>query len=230
MLTKSPKILSSFRTNGYFLAQSVFPIKEMAACKLEAKLLIEKQTGPSGVFVWMYDNIPPLFESISCDPRLLSILKTLIGSKIEFLSAKPVFKSSEVYFASPWHQDQAYWGGATKYSCWIALEDTTPQNGCLRVIPGSHQKYRNHSAVEDVNGFTNRITNNDLKTETILDIPMKCGDVLVFHDQLLHSSYANSSGKDRWSFIPTYRNADIPDTSTVWSMSKLINFNREQPE
>ena len=216
-------ILSSFTENGFFMAEGVFTPEEMAACKTAAKDLVENTSGPSGVHVWMCDTIPPLFESISCDPRMAAILRPLIGPRIEFLSAKPVFKSARVDFASPWHQDQAYWGGATKYSGWIALEDATPENGCLRVIPGSHRRTRGHASVQDARGFANRISDDDLEGERMMDVEMKCGDVLVFHDRLLHSSHPNRSGRDRWSFIPTYRNADVPDTSTVWSTSKRID-------
>jgi len=214
--------LSAFADNGYLIAESVFTAEEMAACKTAAKDLVENTSGPSGVRVWMCDTIPPLFESISCDPRMAAILRQLIGSRIEFLSAKPVFKSSRIQFGSPWHQDQAYWGGATKYSGWIALEDATIENGCLRVIPGSHRRTWDHASVQDDRGFNNRISDEQLAGERMIDVEMKCGDVLVFHDRLLHSSHPNRSGRERWSFIPTYRNADVPDTSTVWSASKRI--------
>ncbi len=214
---------SSFVNNGFLMAEAVFTAEEMAACKTTAKDLVENTSGPSGVQVWMCDTIPPLFESISCDPRMAAILRPLIGPRIEFLSAKPVFKSSRIHFASPWHQDQAYWGGATKYSGWIALEDATPENGCLRVIPGSHRRTRDHASVRDARGFTNRVSDEELKGERMVDVEMSCGDVLVFHDRLLHSSHPNRSGRDRWSFIPTYRNADVPDTATVWSTSKPLD-------
>ena len=217
------KARSSFARDGFLLAEAVFTAEEMAACKTAAKALVEDTSGPSGVHVWMCETIPPLFESISCDPRMTAILRPLIGSRIEFLSAKPVFKSPTVHFASPWHQDQAYWGGATKWSAWIALEDATIENGCLRVIPGSHRRMRDHASVGDARGFTNRIADDELEGERMLDVEMAQGDVLVFHDRLLHSSHPNRSGRERWSFIPTYRNADVPDSSAVWAKSKCID-------
>ena len=220
MLKVPDGALSSFEENGYLLVESVFAVEEMAACKDAAKELVENTSGPSGVHVWMCDAIPALFASVSRDPRMAAILRPLIGPRIEFLSAKPVFKSPSVHFASPWHQDQAYWGGATKWSAWIALEDATKENGCLRVVPGSHQRRWDHDSVKDAKGFTNRISDGDLKGERMSDVEMKQGDVLVFHDRLLHSSHPNRSGRERWSFIPTYRNADVPDTSTVWTTSK----------
>ena len=222
MVTATDRDIASFNDNGFLITESVFSGEEMAACKTAARELLEGHAGPSGVHVWMCDTIPPVFEAISCDPRMVSILRPLVGPRVEFLSAKPVFKSSAVHFASPWHQDQAYWGGSTKYSGWIALEDAAKENGCLRIIPGSHLQARDHASVRDARGFNNRVSDDDLKGEEVLDVEMKRGDVLVFHDRLLHSSYPNRSGRDRWSFIPTYRNADIPDISTVWSSSRLI--------
>ena len=214
--------VSSFHENGYIIAPAVYTPEEMAACKRSAQELTESQSGPSGVFVWMCDTIPSLFEGIACHSRLMAILQVVIGPRIEFLSAKPVFKSAQVNFPSPWHQDQAYWGGAPKYSAWIALEDATLENGCLKVIPGSHRSALDHAAVQDKIGFGNRILDEDLKNETIVDAPLNAGDALIFHDCLLHSSHPNLSGRDRWSFIPTYRNADLPDPSTAWSTSKHI--------
>jgi ectoine hydroxylase-related dioxygenase (phytanoyl-CoA dioxygenase family) len=211
-----------FRENGYLIVRSVFTPEEMAACKKAAKEAIERDCSPSGLHVWRSDEIPPLFDQLACDARLVAILKPLIGPHIEFLSAKPVFKSARISFASPWHQDQAYWGGAPKYSIWIALEDATLENGCLRIIPGSHREALAHANIRDNNGFVNRIRDEDLKDARILDAPLNAGDILVFHDCLLHSSYPNRSGQDRWSFIPTYRDASVPDTATIWNTSKII--------
>ena len=211
-----------FQENGYVIAPAVYTPDEMAACKLAAQELTESQSGPSGVFVWMCDAIPPLFEQIACHPRLITILQRIIGPRIEFLSAKPVFKSAKINFASPWHQDQAYWGGGPKYSAWIAMEEATLENGCLKVIPGSHRSALDHASVKDQIGFGNRILDEDLKNETIVDAPLNTGDALIFHDCLLHSSHPNLSGRDRWSFIPTYRNADLLDPSTSWSRTRII--------
>lgn len=218
----SPDEIAAFHKNGYYLLRSVFTPDEMNACKQAAKEAVENQVGPSGVHVWMCDVIPPLFERIACDERLAGVLRQLIGPAVEFLSAKPVFKSGRITFASPWHQDYAYWGGATKYSVWIALEDATPENGCLRVIPGSHVKFFEHAHVKDVNGFGNRIAEGRLDGWATLTVPMHTGDALVFHDRLIHSSHPNTSGCDRWSFIPTYRDASVPDESTVWKTSKVL--------
>ena len=50
-----------------------------------------------------------------------------------------VFKNEAMTFASPWHQDWSYWYGAHKLSIWVALDDATVENGCLKLFPGSHK-------------------------------------------------------------------------------------------
>ena len=72
------------------------------------------------------------------DVCVVSILNRIIGPNVEFLSVKSVYKNKFTRFGSPWHQDWYYWKGANKISVWIALDDATPENGCLKMIAGSH--------------------------------------------------------------------------------------------
>jgi ectoine hydroxylase-related dioxygenase (phytanoyl-CoA dioxygenase family) len=57
-------------------------------------------------------------------------------------------------------------------------------------------------------------------------IDVKHGDVVVFHDLLVHSSFPNSSGEDRWSLISTYRDAGVEDKTTrrddAWDRPLLL--------
>ena len=45
----------------------------------------------------------------------------------------------------PWHQDHAYFNlplDTPIVGVWIALDEATPENGCMHVIPGSHREGR----------------------------------------------------------------------------------------
>ncbi|MBI4552152.1 MAG: phytanoyl-CoA dioxygenase family protein [Candidatus Latescibacteria bacterium] len=214
--------VASFDQNGFLVLHDLFTPDEMEQWKAEARNEVEQRVNASGVFVWMCEAIPPFFAQAVADERLVSVLRQLIGPNIEFLSAKPVLKSGKITFASPWHQDYAYWGGATKYSVWIALDDATPDNGCLKVIPGSHRMNHTHAFVESENGFGNRILENALDGCVVVTVPLNKGGAIFFHDRLIHSSHPNATGQDRWAFIPTYRDASIPDESTVWKASRVL--------
>ena len=221
-LPLSEEDIASFEENGYLAIKGLFSLTEMESGKQAAKEMVEDQAGASGVFGRKADVIPGVFARLACNPLLVRVLCGLIGPEIEFLSAKTVFKSGRITFDSPWHQDYAYWGGATKLSVWIALEDATPENGCLKVIPESHKRFIDHANIKDVNGFVNRILDGDLDGARVVSVPMQTGNALVFHDCLLHSSYSNTSGRDRWCFIPTYRDATVPDESNVWGKTRAL--------
>jgi ectoine hydroxylase-related dioxygenase (phytanoyl-CoA dioxygenase family) len=103
---------------------------------------------------------------------------------------------------------------------WIALDDATEENGCLKIIPSSHKKLYTHDDLqEETNILFHRLVEDELEGESVVTTELRSGGALFFHDQLVHSSHPNRSGADRFCFIPTYRSADEPDSSTIWSAS-----------
>jgi ectoine hydroxylase-related dioxygenase (phytanoyl-CoA dioxygenase family) len=162
------------------------------------------------------------------EPNIVAMLNQIIGPDLEFLSAKAVFKSAAVKFGSPWHQDWFYWGGPTKLSVWIALDDATPDNGCLIFAQGTHHavlpKYR-----DEANAFSERVTAETLAPFKKVDLAVKRGDAVIFHDLAAHSSHPNPSGKDRWSFISTYRSGAIADSSKVWEKALSVTGKSVNP-
>lgn len=192
--------------------------------RLKARLIEEgNENIPSGVRVWMADNMDPFSSEQLQSPRMVEILQQLIGPDVEFLSFKAVFKNSKTAFPSPWHQDWAYWEGSTKISVWIALDDATPENGCLQLIPGSHKQVIPMKEIEDVKGFGRRITDDQVVGMPIVTVPVPRGAGIFFHDLALHASCPNINGQDRWSVIPTYRSGAEMDSSTVWKRSLVIS-------
>ncbi|NQZ70041.1 MAG: phytanoyl-CoA dioxygenase family protein [Lentisphaeria bacterium] len=207
-------ISQQFNTDGFYLCRSLFTADEMQDLKMHCvELLIEENL--SGVDVFPADTCTENLRAISCDQRFVKILKEIIGPQVDFLSVKTVIKSSKTSFPSPWHQDQLYWGGTTKISAWLAIDDATISNGCLKIVPGSHLQLQTHSQAESGTAFPIRVPDEQVETMNQIDVEMKQGDILIFHDMLLHSSYPNESGMDRWSLIPTYRDRTLEDDSSL---------------
>jgi len=175
------------------------------------------------VRVWMADNLDPFSSAQFQSPRMTAILQQLIGPNVEFLSYKAVFKNAKTAFRSPWHQDWAYWHGSPKLSVWIALDEATPENGCLQLIPGSQRAVIEMKEVEDVKGFGRRITDDQVAGMPIVTAPVPRGAGIFFHDLALHASCPNINGQDRWSVIPTYRDAAQADSSTIWQTAVVIS-------
>jgi ectoine hydroxylase-related dioxygenase (phytanoyl-CoA dioxygenase family) len=199
-----------------FSADRVAAIKAVCISELKA---IDRLTTPSGVNVWMADEMPDALKAVVIDPALSAVVCDLIGDPSEFLSVKTVFKSREKRFASPWHQDWFYWKGAAKLSAWVALDPATVENGCLRIIPGTHDREFPMVTIEEGPGFAKQIDPAELEGLNPVDVEVEAGDVVFFHDLAVHASHKNTSGSDRWSLIATYRHAARPDESTVWTRS-----------
>lgn len=217
MPTLAPPALSArdvalFGAQGYAIVPALYPPEVVLEWKrIMQDLLAKEPHNVSGVRVWAAHDIHPTLRAAMGDDRVTPVLRRLISNDLEFLSAKAVFKNSATAFASPWHQDWFYWEGATKYSVWIALDDATIANGCLRFIPGSHVKVFPRKTVNDGIAFVNRVEEKDLADWTPVDLQVKRGDAVVFHDLAVHASHPNASGADRWSLISTYRIASIQD-------------------
>jgi hypothetical protein len=221
----SPEAVAQYHRDGYVVARALF--SETAATQWKALLKARLTTygglnEPSGVRVWMVDDMDPLTRDNVGSARLVAALAQLIGPDIEFLSVKAVFKNAQTTFPSPWHQDWFYWQGAPKISVWIALDEATPENGCLKMIPGSQQTVAEKAEIDDGHGFSYRLTDEMVADRPVEILPVQRGDAVFFHDLTLHASCPNRNGQERWTAIATYRSGTVVDSSTVWQSALVL--------
>lgn len=165
----------------------------------------------SGVFVGLSVHSPAC-RAFARDPRLLDALEPLLGPNIMFWSDKVVFKAEEADHDTPWHQDWPYWRGCHKLNAWVALDDADPSNGCLKLVPGSHLRAADHDGqVAPGASFGHRIDSQHIDASEVLAAPVPAGSVVFFHDLTLHASYPNTSGRERWAAICTYKDPQDED-------------------
>ena len=132
----------------------------------------------------------------------------------EFLEDEVYHYHSKVIWKKPgdggfdWHQDYGYWyHNACLYpdmaSCFIMLDKANKENGCLKVLKGSHRVGRISHARSDTPEQTadnERIRELEKRHESVY-IEAEPGDALFFHANLLHSSDANKSQNSRRTLI-----------------------------
>ena len=228
---------SEFAAKGYCVAPDVFTAGEVAHLKSSIGALLQRlsatQAEPgsvpesvqgSGVFVGLAAN-SEVFRGVARDPRILDLLEPILGHDILFMSDKVVLKSARTVFGTPWHQDYPYWAGAHKLSVWIALDRATPENGCLKLVPGSHLSSVAHDGEVERGageGFVHRLDPAAVDEALAEIIPADPGTAVVFHDLTLHSSMPNTAGADRWALISTYRNANEPDLDYEWAVAAEV--------
>jgi ectoine hydroxylase-related dioxygenase (phytanoyl-CoA dioxygenase family) len=226
----------TYDRDGFVKIEGLFSAGEVAAFKEEIRRILDvvrdeaaargespEGVAADGVFVGLAAH-SQFFKRVARDNRLLDALEAVLGPDIEFLSDKVVFKAADVDYGSPWHQDWPYWEGAHKVSVWIALDPATPENGCLKLMPGSHRRAAQHAnvATPQGEGFGLRLRPEDVDESDAVTVPAAPGDAILFHDLTLHASYPNRSGRDRWALISTYRSAAESDRQYPWSVAAEV--------
>jgi ectoine hydroxylase-related dioxygenase (phytanoyl-CoA dioxygenase family) len=134
------------------------------------------------------------------DPRLLDLAEQFVGPDIALFASHYICKPPKAGQPVLWHQDGSYWplDPMEVITFWLAITESTPENGCMRVIPGTHamdlQEMEQRSDVENVLG--SGMDDALIDTPQALDFVLEPGDVSVHHPNIIHGSEANTS--DRW--------------------------------
>ncbi|MEV0390115.1 phytanoyl-CoA dioxygenase family protein [Nonomuraea sp. NPDC050643] len=158
----------------------------------------------------------PFWVRLVSDARLLDIAELFVGPDIALFAShyisKPPFAGKPVL----WHQDGAYWPlePMRVVTLWLAVDEATTENGCLRVIPGSHRDdlhaLRQRDDVDNVLGSESAVTVDESKA---VDLVLSPGDVEVHHPNILHASNANTSPRRRCGLTIRY----IPTSTRITS-------------
>ena len=151
------------------------------------------------------------------DPRLLDIAEQFIGPNIALFAShyisKPPFTGQQVL----WHQDGGYWPlePMEVVTLWLAVDRADQENGCMRVIPGTHKlQLIDMQDASDKGAVLDRETPAEyVEEDKAVDIVLDPGEVEVHHPNIIHGSHANTSPRRRCGLTIRY----IPATTKVLS-------------
>ena len=154
----------------------------------------------------------PLVRRFYFAGPLVDVAEQIIGPNLKAATSQLTFKTRGNRMVFPWHQDNGY-GELEPYnalSCLTALDDTSLENGCLWVIPGSNragqQAHAQGKAAADVKHGAELLARAD--ESKAVPVPMKAGESLVMSCWTLHKSGPNRSGRDRRILFFRYADAD----------------------
>ena len=152
-----------------------------------------------------------VFRDLSYHPKLMVAVQNLIGEDLllfrSTLMLKPAFHGS----AHGLHQDSAYWPMEPPklVTVSIALNDATPRNGCIKVIPGSHKwglQEWGHITRDKHETMTDR---EDVDVSAQTDVPLSAGSAVCFHSLMVHGSGANMSPNPRNTALYAYFSPEV---------------------
>jgi ectoine hydroxylase-related dioxygenase (phytanoyl-CoA dioxygenase family) len=142
------------------------------------------------------------FLDLAHDPAILDLVEQVIGPDIILWGCQIFCKPGGDGMEVPWHQDGHYWPIRPLATCtvWVALDQSVIENGCLRVIPGSHRTKAlyDHMREDRTDLVLNqRVQNGQFDPETALDIELQPGEMSMHDVFLIHGSNPNRSPRRR---------------------------------
>ena len=206
-----------YADNGYLVVKALFDSEQVGRALAAIDELLnpdnpdkpyefEPHDGTTVRRIWSPTQKHPVFSQMASAPVLLDCIERLIGGNILFHYSKLNMKGPKVGSVVEWHQDFSYYPhtNADLLSALVFLDAASTQNGCLRVVPGSHRGgLRSH----EVDGFfRGKVQGIDEASAVNIEVPP--GSVVFLHCLTLHASARNESNLPRRTFLPAYRAAD----------------------
>jgi ectoine hydroxylase-related dioxygenase (phytanoyl-CoA dioxygenase family) len=218
--------IGRYREQGYLAPIRVLSPERAALCrdKLEAA-----EAANGGPFRGAMKQKPHLLftwlDELVREPAVLDAVEGVIGRNI--LCWASGFFTKEAHDPSyvSWHQDLTYWGlePADIVTAWVALSPSTPESGCMRVVPGSHKQdviphtetFAEHNLLSRGQEIQVEVDERQAK-----DVILQPGEMSLHHVKLIHGSGANRADDRRIGFairyVPTYvRQTAGPEDSAM---------------
>jgi len=205
-----------FRANGYLLPRDqVFAPARLDA--LEAifdEHLADKGDKLSDELDTPHFRDPRLLDFLLAD-EVLDLVEPLIGPDIALWSSHFISKDPLVGRATPWHEDSAYWNGRfSSYdrivTVWLALGPSNRENGCMRVIPGSHTGGGFSDYVPtDMTVQTFHAEIPEVDESKAVDFELERGQCSLHDARIIHGAKPNTSTVRRTGYTMRYFPASV---------------------
>ena len=198
--------VARFRRDGFLAGVPILDRHEAAAHRARM-VAAEASFGPLHYQAKVYTILRSPLE-LATHPRVLAVVKALIGPNVLLWNATYIVKEPRNPAFVSWHQDLAYWGldGEDQVSMWLALSPARGENGCMRMVPGSHRPGRrgHRTTRDDDNVLYQGQTVEDVDESTAVACELDPGQASFHHGWTLHSSLPNASGERRIGFNAQY--------------------------
>ena len=215
LTTISDDQASQFDEAGYFVVEDAFDVPTLARLDTELSAGDEKAKEflaavPDGRFgVTGLDSqvVAPhavtrseFVRKFVAHELLAGLARDLVGPDVRLYWDQSVFKQPHGAEPVLWHQDNgyAYVEPQAYLTCWIALTDATPDNGCIAVMPGVHREgtlaHRSTPVGEECWG----------DWATAVEVPVRAGSIVVFTSLTPHATRRNTTDDVRKAYIVQY--------------------------
>ena len=220
-MTLSDAQVKDFRELGFVNIGPIFNQRDIESIQSEYDRLVtmDSQTlgnDDEGRFPYraMLNFRSEKLKAITQNKNLLDGMVQLLGADVRFWWDQGINKSPGAGSYIDWHQDNGYANGVTPeyITCWLALDDSSPENGGLYVIPESHKAGPRDHEWQGVHAV---VSEQFVEAEKAQPLNAKAGDMLLFSSYLLHQTVGNTSkDKQRRAWVMQYCRGDHANETT----------------
>jgi ectoine hydroxylase-related dioxygenase (phytanoyl-CoA dioxygenase family) len=211
----APSDVEFFRSNGYFLHrdQLFSPDQLDQLERIFDEHLAQKGDKLSDELDTPHFHDPRLLDFL-LSKEVLDLVEPLVGPDIALWTSHFISKDPLSGRATPWHEDSAYWNGRLSaydriVTVWLALSPSNRDNGCMRVIPGTHgngfSDYR--PSDKTVNTFHAEVIGVD--ESKAVDFELERGQASLHDGRIIHGATANTSSIRRTGYTMRYFPASV---------------------
>ena len=210
MATLTPDQVQAYRHDGYALDhRQLFTADKLARLEgIFEEHLAEKGSKLSDELDTPHFRDPRLLEFLLSE-EVLDLVEPITGPDIVLWSSHFICKDPFTGRATPWHEDSALWEGRVDnydniVTVWLALDRSSIDNGCMRVIPGTHHNGFSQYVQADsaTNTFGTQIAHVDDAKAVYFELER--GECSLHDSRIIHGATANTSPYRRCGYTMRY--------------------------
>lgn len=217
--------LAQYHTQGYVVLDHVFPIAEMEdlARLIEAHHQAHEarlqQSGPEGIsrageiaFTSHLAEQNPALLAFVRRPEFVEIATKVLGPDVDLYWNQSVYKEGHGDAEFPWHQDDGYTpvDPSPYLTLWLAVNDATVENGCLCVLPRSHEGGLAPHTSTSIGLSCHSLEDPDQGVQ----VPIPAGSLIAMQSLTFHKSGINRSSGMRKAYVIQYSVAGLRNART----------------
>jgi len=147
-------------------------------------------------------RVAPGFHDLLWNPAFLTPAAQLLGGAVRFWHDQIFYKPAHHGGVVAWHQDYSYWTRTqpmAHLSCWIGLDDSTRENGCVHYVPGSHlwNLLPVTGLAHEMDAIQTVLSEKQQQQFKPVAIELKKGEASFHHPLMVHGSYENITDSPR---------------------------------
>jgi hypothetical protein len=201
---------------------AVFPLPAVTPERLRGCLraLEDLEARRPGRVTWI--GQPHLAErwawDLALEPGIVDVVASILGPEVLVSGTLILTKPPRDPSLVTWHQDgtTSKFNRAPCVSAWIALRDSLPESGCMRVIPGSHAwpqlPHVQSQATHHLLPYDRPEISVDVDESAAVNVALRAGEMSLHHANIVHGSRENRTAAPRTGFIVRYVTPLLPES------------------